>query len=328
MRSVLKFLIFVTLVSSFVTCSTVEMKDEKKIKVPVKKVEEVVEVKVIETVDPCEPNPCTEKNRSVCKADKEEFVCECNEGFRDIAGICTDKKVLVLSVGADKGFAHIGAIQAFNEAGIKFSGVFGNSMGSLIGSLYAIAPNQDLVSRYRKLINSVVNSSVVSQVKALLFGLKNDEFRQKFDDLNNSIKIEETTIPFATSFFKIKDGRISLNVMESGNLAYAVAGSINNPLIFSEPINKIENLDPGFDRISATPVEDACRLFGPAVIYAVNVTGDEIMYTPNMNCPVIEVKVPISTDVDQEKALMGLDPDLRILILRGYNAANKVLEKE
>lgn len=249
------------------------------------------------------------------------------DGFRDIGGICTDKKVLVLSVGADKGFAHIGAIQAFNDAGIKFSGVFGNSMGSLIGSLYAIAPNQDLVSRYRKLINSVVNSSVVSQVNALLFGLKNDEFRQKFDDLNNGIKIEETTIPFATSFFKIKDGRITLNVMESGNLAYAVSGSINNPLIFSEPINNIENLDPGFDRISATPVEDACRLFGPAVIYAVNVTGDEIMYTPKMNCPVIEVKVPVSNDIDTEKALMGLDPDLKILVLRGYNAANKVLEK-
>ena len=321
MKLVLKFLVLVVMFSFFVTCSTVEKKEEKVVE-PVKEVVEVVP----EPVDPCEPNPCKDKNRSVCTADKEKFVCGCDEGFRDIGGICTDKKVLVLSVGAEKGFAHIGAIQAFNEAGMKFDGVFGNSMGSLMGSLYAIAPNQDIVSRYRKLINSVVHSSVVTQVKTLLYGLKNDVFRQKFDDLNNGIKIEETTIPFATSFFKIKDGRIGLKVLESGNLAYAVAGSINNPLIFSEPINNIENLDPGFDRISAVPVEDACRIFGPAVIYAVNVTGEEIMYTSKMNCPVIEIKVPVSTDVDVEKALMGSDPDMKILVLRGYKAAKKVLE--
>lgn len=323
MRFVLKFLVLIMMFSFFVTCSTVEKKEEPKVVEPVIEVVEVVP----EPVDPCDPNPCRDKHRSVCTADKEKFTCSCDDGFKDIGGICTNKKVLVLSVGAEKGFAHIGAIKAFNEAGIKFEGVFGNSMGSLMGSLYAIAPNQDIASRYRKLINSVVHSSVVSKVKALLYGLKNDVFRQKFDDLNNSIKIEETTIPFATSFFKIKDGRIGLKVLESGNLAYAVAGSINNPLIFSEPINTIENLDPGFDRVSATPVEDACRLFGPAEIYAVNVTGDEIMHTPKMNCPVIEIKVPVSTDVDPEKALMGVDPDMKILILRGYNAAKKVLEK-
>lgn len=50
----------------------------------------------------------------------------------------TDLKVgLVLSGGGAKGFAHIGAIRALEEAGIRIDYVGGTSMGSIIGSLYA-----------------------------------------------------------------------------------------------------------------------------------------------------------------------------------------------
>lgn len=45
---------------------------------------------------------------------------------------------LVLSGGAAKGFAHIGAIQVFEEEGLPFDVVAGTSAGALIGSLYAV----------------------------------------------------------------------------------------------------------------------------------------------------------------------------------------------
>ncbi len=45
---------------------------------------------------------------------------------------------LVLSGGSAKGFAHIGAIQVFEDEGIPFDVVAGTSAGSLIGSLYAV----------------------------------------------------------------------------------------------------------------------------------------------------------------------------------------------
>ncbi|MCK9452823.1 MAG: patatin-like phospholipase family protein [Bacteroidales bacterium] len=54
---------------------------------------------------------------------------------------------LVLSGGGAKGFAHIGAIKVFEEAGLKFDYVGGTSMGSIIGGLYALGYNSDEMMR-------------------------------------------------------------------------------------------------------------------------------------------------------------------------------------
>ncbi|MDY0076285.1 MAG: patatin-like phospholipase family protein [Bacteroidales bacterium] len=54
---------------------------------------------------------------------------------------------LVLSGGGAKGFAHIGAIKVFEEAGLKFDYVGGTSMGSIIGGLYALGYDSDEMMR-------------------------------------------------------------------------------------------------------------------------------------------------------------------------------------
>ena len=52
--------------------------------------------------------------------------------------VFTQQKVgLVLSGGGALGFAHIGALQALEEAGIQPSVVAGTSMGALVGVLCA-----------------------------------------------------------------------------------------------------------------------------------------------------------------------------------------------
>lgn len=50
---------------------------------------------------------------------------------------------LVLSGGGAKGFAHIGALKVFHEAGLQFDFVGGTSMGSIIGGLYAMGYHPD-----------------------------------------------------------------------------------------------------------------------------------------------------------------------------------------
>ncbi|MCK4745416.1 MAG: patatin-like phospholipase family protein, partial [Bacteroidales bacterium] len=47
------------------------------------------------------------------------------------------KTGLVLSGGGTRGFAHIGAIQALEEAGIHADVVSGTSAGSIVGAMYA-----------------------------------------------------------------------------------------------------------------------------------------------------------------------------------------------
>lgn len=54
---------------------------------------------------------------------------------------------LVLSGGGAKGFAHIGAIKVFEEAGLKFDYIGGTSMGSIIGGLYALGYGPDEMMR-------------------------------------------------------------------------------------------------------------------------------------------------------------------------------------
>ncbi len=53
---------------------------------------------------------------------------------------------LVLSGGGAKGFAHIGAIKVFEEAGLQFDYIGGTSMGSIVGSLYALGYRPDSIA--------------------------------------------------------------------------------------------------------------------------------------------------------------------------------------
>src|SRR5437016_654118 len=61
---------------------------------------------------------------------------------------------LVLSVGGPAGVAHIGAIAAVKEAHVPIDCVVGNSMGALVGSLYATAPGEDVDARFRAFIGA------------------------------------------------------------------------------------------------------------------------------------------------------------------------------
>ncbi|HQO49580.1 MAG TPA: patatin-like phospholipase family protein [Bacteroidales bacterium] len=54
---------------------------------------------------------------------------------------------LVLSGGGAKGFAHIGAIRVFEEAGLQFDFISGTSMGSIFGSLYALGYHPDTMEK-------------------------------------------------------------------------------------------------------------------------------------------------------------------------------------
>ena len=87
---------------------------------------------------------------------------------------------LVLSGGGAKGFAHIGAIQVFEEAGLPFDIIAGTSAGALMGSLYAVGYSG-------KQIEEIV----------LQPGLDlNDLFFDRVD--GDVLRIEETRIPDET----------------------------------------------------------------------------------------------------------------------------------
>lgn len=78
------------------------------------------------------------------------------------APVYRPKLGLVLSGGGAKGFAHIGALKVFEEAGLHFDYIGGTSMGSIVGGMYAAGYSPDsMVSLVRKQSwNDIMNDKI------------------------------------------------------------------------------------------------------------------------------------------------------------------------
>jgi len=96
---------------------------------------------------------------------------------------------LSLSGGGIKGFSHIGAIKALEEARIKFDYISGTSSGSIVATLYACGYNTDeiyeIFKKYAKSIKYVDLRNVKKLIKNLIKG-KGFEI----DGLNSGITIK------------------------------------------------------------------------------------------------------------------------------------------
>jgi predicted acylesterase/phospholipase RssA len=241
------------------------------------------------------------------------------------------KTVLVLSVGGVRGLAHIGAIDAMKGKSIRPDAVFGNSMGAVIGALYVTAPSADLAARYRELIAAyekrIAQETPIYRKIGIWLRLTDVEFDNKqfenvLRDFCSAAKIEALPMNFATSY-KVRDGDSIKDVGRvSGDLAEAVARSANNPFIFKN--TEFKYIDPGIDRISAVPVEDAFRIFKPDRIIAVNVTGDPVFYSRAVTATVIEVNLNIPAFKPQDE-LAGTGRNFEWLYKVGFDELTAAL---
>lgn len=237
---------------------------------------------------------------------------------------------LVLSAGGTRGIAELGAIQAVREAGIPISCVVGASVGALIGGLYASAPDQDTTQRFRELaraylveteneaqgrgwqagaalatLAATLSGGVLVPAAAALGGYllgaattaQADRARieRVFRHQVGGARIEALPLGFATLHHERTGQGVTLVVDRTGDLAEAVGASIANPFVFEDvDITRDLKMDPGSDRVAATPVQDACRLFPDANLLVVNVSGSAAFYDAAMRCPVREILIEVA----------------------------------
>jgi NTE family protein len=99
---------------------------------------------------------------------------------------------ITLSGGGAKGIAHIGALQVFEEAGIKPDFISGNSMGSVVGGLYAAGYSADQLAEIAHTVDW--NSAFSDQLKRYELPI---EERQSADRYLLQFAIEEgkVTLP-------------------------------------------------------------------------------------------------------------------------------------
>jgi NTE family protein len=163
---------------------------------------------------------------------------------------------LVLSGGGARGFAHLGLIQALNEAGIFPDVISGTSAGALVGVLYAdgYTPKEIL-----KLMNSggrfdlmrpALPREGLLQINGIQKILKTYLRAQSFNELK---------IPLFVSATDLNNGKAVY--FSEGELIDPVIASASIPVLFQPvKINDISYVDGGvLDNLPLKPIENNCR---------------------------------------------------------------------
>ncbi|MEO0203221.1 MAG: patatin-like phospholipase family protein [candidate division WOR-3 bacterium] len=257
-------------------------------------------------------------------------------------------KALVLSGGGSKGLAHIGVIKAIEEKKLKFDFIVGCSMGSLIGSLYALGYNSDVIRSIAK----VLTSRNILNFKFFLSGFfDSKKVENILDEIFGDKQFKDTKIPiYITAVDLLTYNHIVFN---NGYLKYAIRASISLPLVFKPVmINGRVLVDGGI--IETIPLGIAKKL-GAKYVVAVNVVGSlseniflesseemkqvdygivktalnsiyvlqrsQIQHTISSYKPNVLINVDTS-DIDP----LNFKIDLNDIIERGYKSAKEVLK--
>ena len=133
---------------------------------------------------------------------------------------------LALSGGGARGFAHLGALKAFEEFGVKFDYVCGTSAGSLVGAFYCAGYSYSQIFE----LASNLKMKDIRTSKLVFVPSKTEKLEELITENLGDINIEDLKIPFSAVAVDLKTtDEICLT---KGNLAKAVAGSCCVPGIF------------------------------------------------------------------------------------------------
>ena len=177
---------------------------------------------------------------------------------------------LALGSGSSRGWAHIGAIRALEERGIKADLVCGTSIGALVGAAYASGE----LDRLEKWVTGLAWTTVVRLMDLTwrgglirgqrLFNL----FRTIFQDRN----IENLPIPYGAVATELYSGRELW--LRDGNLLDAVRASCALPGLFTPVIrDNVVLVDGGL--VNPVPVS-MCRALGAELVIAVDLSWGKL----------------------------------------------------
>ncbi len=197
---------------------------------------------------------------------KENRARKKEEKKRDerIRGAAKRKGVVALCLGGGgaRGFAHIGALKAFEEEGIDFDFVVGTSVGALIGALYAGGVSAaDMMKKGAAL--------EMKDIKKGFFFQPDDSMKigKVVTDVIGDVDIKSLKKPFACVAVDLVTGKQI--IMDSGKVGKAVSASATVPLFFKPLIDGERHLVDG-GLLNNIPA-DVCRMMGAEYVVTVDV---------------------------------------------------------
>ena len=176
---------------------------------------------------------------------------------------------LVLGSGGARGYAHIGAIEVLEQAGIRPDFIVGTSAGSIVGSIYASGkPAIEL--------RNIALSMKATDVRDIKLDRKGFFDGKKVENYVN-LQVDQTPlqamkIPMFVVATALKEGKRV--VFNYGNTGQAVRASVSIPSMFIPTvIQKKEYVDGGL--VSPVPVNVA-RELGADIVIAVDILAQPI----------------------------------------------------
>ena len=175
---------------------------------------------------------------------------------------------LVLGGGAARGFAHIGVIQALEEAGIRPDMVVGTSAGSVVAALYASGKNGKELQK----VAEAMDEASFSDWRLPFFkpGVFKGEALARFISVQvGGRQIQDLPLPLGVVATDLHSG---LGILfQRGDVATAVRASSAIPAVF-QPVQIAgrEYVDGGL--VSPVPVLFA-RQMGAQVVIAIDISG-------------------------------------------------------
>lgn len=156
--------------------------------------------------------------------------------FQRLSRFLLEKAVgLVLGGGGARGFAHLGVIKAFEEAGIPIDIIGGNSMGALIGASYvAGVPREQIHLEILK--HAKGGMKLTFPVVSIM---SNRNLSGAFQEALGDINIENLWTPFFAAACNLTDAETA--VLDHGPLWKAVLAS-NSPAGLFPPVISEGNL--------------------------------------------------------------------------------------
>ncbi|MBW2514203.1 MAG: patatin-like phospholipase family protein [Deltaproteobacteria bacterium] len=179
---------------------------------------------------------------------------------------------LVLGCGSSRGWAHIGAIEALEEAHIPIDFIVGCSVGAYVGAIYASGSIQSLKKFVLKMDGKKVFSyfDIVLPRSGILDGTK--RLRELFSIHTDVRDFSELKIPVIMVATDLETGQKV--VLRSGNILDALRASISIPGLFAPARIKDRWLVDG-GLVDPVPVSVA-RSMGADVIIAVDLSSGNI----------------------------------------------------
>jgi NTE family protein len=183
---------------------------------------------------------------------------------------------LALGSGSARGWAHIGAIRALEERGVKPDCVCGTSIGALVGAIYA-SGQLDALERWVGGLawRQVVRLMDITWKGGLIRGQRLfNLFRSTFEDRD----IAELGTRFGCVATELSSGREIW--IQHGSLLDAARASIAMPGIFT-PVVRDGTLLVDGGLVNPVPVS-MCRTFGAEIVIAVDLSWGKLGPYRNM----------------------------------------------